>query len=73
MTSLNFYLLISEVGRYPTPWMVEQIEGDQIPFKTVTSLKRKWQPTPVFLPGESHGQRSLPGYSPWELQRVGCG
>ena len=26
---------------------------------------RKWQPTPVFLPGESHGQRSLDGYSPW--------
>ena len=25
----------------------------------------KWQPTPVFLPGESHGQRSLEGYSPW--------
>ena len=24
----------------------------------------KWQPTPVFLPGESHGQRSLAGYSP---------
>ena len=24
-----------------------------------------WQPTPVFLPGESHGQRSLEGYSPW--------
>ena len=23
------------------------------------------QPTPVFLPGESHGQRSLAGYSPW--------
>ena len=27
--------------------------------------KRKWQPTPVSLPGESHGQRSLVGYSPW--------
>ena len=26
----------------------------------------KWQPTPVFLPGESHGQRSLVGYSPWD-------
>ena len=26
---------------------------------------RAWQPTPVFLPGESHGQRSLVGYSPW--------
>ena len=25
-----------------------------------------WQPTPVFLPGESHGQRSLVGYSPWD-------
>ena len=27
--------------------------------------RRKWQSTPVFLPGESHGQRSLMGYSPW--------
>ena len=27
--------------------------------------KREWQPTPVFLPGKSHGQRSLVGYSPW--------
>ena len=27
--------------------------------------RRKWQPTPVFLPGEFHGQRSLVGYSPW--------
>ena len=25
---------------------------------------RAWQPTPAFLPGESHGQRSLAGYSP---------
>ena len=29
---------------------------------------RKWQPTPVFLPGESHGQRSLAGYSPWDCK-----
>ena len=27
--------------------------------------RRKWQPTPVFLPGKTHGQRSLAGYSPW--------
>ena len=26
--------------------------------------RRAWQSTPVFLPGESHGQRSLAGYSP---------
>jgi len=28
------------------------------------SWRRKWQPTPVSLPGKSHGQRSLAGYSP---------
>ena len=27
--------------------------------------RKKWQPTPVFLPGKPHGQRSLAGYSPW--------
>ena len=27
--------------------------------------RRAWQPTPVFSPGEFHGQRSLVGYSPW--------
>ena len=30
--------------------------------------RRKWQPTPVFLPGESHGWRSLVGYSPQGLK-----
>ena len=28
--------------------------------------RRAWQPTPVFLPGESHGQRSPMGYGPWD-------
>ena len=32
--------------------------------------RREWQPTPVFSPGESHGQRSLAGYSPRGSQRV---
>ena len=27
--------------------------------------RRTWHPTPIFLPGKSHGQRSLAGYSPW--------
>ena len=31
---------------------------------------RKWQPTPVFLPGKSHGQRSLVGYSSWGHKTV---
>ena len=33
--------------------------------------RRKWQPAPVFLPGESHGQRSLAGYSPWDSKELG--
>ena len=41
--------------------------------------RREWLPTPVFLPGQFHGQRSLVGYSPWgrkELdtaERLTCG
>ena len=34
-------------------------------------VRRKWQPTPVFLPGNSHGQRSLVGYSPGGHKGVG--
>ena len=30
--------------------------------------RRAWQPTPVFLPGKSHEQISLAGYSPWDRQ-----
>jgi len=35
------------------------------PWVRKISWRRKWQSTPVFSPGESHGQRSLVGYSPW--------
>ena len=34
------------------------------------ALERKWQLIPVFLPGESHGQRSLVGYSPWACKEL---
>ena len=37
----------------------------KIPWRT------RWQSTLVFLPGKSHGQRSLVGYSPWGCKRVG--
>ena len=35
------------------------------PWVRKISWSRKWQPTPVFLPGKFHGRRSLVGYSPW--------
>ena len=35
------------------------------PWVRKTPWRRKWQPTPVFLSGKFHGQRSLVAYSPW--------
>ena len=40
------------------------------PWVRKSPWRRQWQPTPVFLPGESHGQRNLMGYSPWGCKRV---
>ena len=40
------------------------------PWVRKSPWRRKWQPTPVFLPGKSHGQRRLVGYCPWQSQRV---
>ena len=34
------------------------------------SRRKKWEPTPVFYPGKSHGQRNMVGYSPWGYRRV---
>ena len=44
-------------NQHNTLWLIN------IPGKI--SWRRKWHPTPVFLPGKSHGWRSLVGYSPW--------
>ena len=68
---ISFHILALEVKNLPAnagdvrdggfnPWV-----GKEDP------LEEKWQPTPVFLPGYSHGQRSLAGYSPWHHKRVG--
>ena len=37
---------------------------------TFMHWRKKWQPTPVFLPGEFHGQRSLVGSSPWGCKEL---
>ena len=41
-----------------------------IPGTGKTPWRRKWQPTPVLLPGEFYGQRSLVGYSAWGLKEL---
>ena len=40
------------------------------PWVSKIPWRRAWQPTPVFSPGECHGQRSLAGYSPWGSQEL---
>ena len=63
-TELNWYLILGFPGGLvvkTTPASARdtiQFLGEKIPWR------RKQQPTPVFLPGKSHGQRSLVGYSP---------
>ena len=45
------------------------MQKTQVPFLSQKiSWRREWQPTPVFLPGEFHGYRSLAGYNPWGLK-----
>ena len=59
MICLCFYAVAQRLKRLPAMRETRvQSLGREDP------LRRKWQPTPVFLPGESHGQRSLVGYSP---------
>ena len=43
----------------------ETQRGEFDPLIVKIPWKRKWQPTPVFLPGKFHGRGSLGGYSPW--------
>ena len=47
------YVYMQHRGPRFDPWV------EKIPWR------RKWQPTPVLLPGRSHGWRSLASYSPW--------
>ena len=47
-------------------WQSQNTSASIFPFGiNGNPWNRKWQLTPVFLPGKSHGQRSLAGYSPW--------
>ena len=52
-------------------WTVKKAKHRRIDAVELWCWRRKWQPTPVSLPGESHGRRSLVGYSLQGSQRVG--
>ena len=53
------------------PAVQELWETVLIPGVRKIPWRRAWQPTPVFLLGESHGQRSLAGCSPWGCKEFG--
>ena len=52
-------------GKEPTHQCRRQKRWGFSPWAGKIPWSRKWQPTPVFLPGKFHGQRSLVGYNPW--------
>ena len=58
LSDKRIHLLISRRHRFD-PWVGRIL------------WRRKWQPTPAFVPGKSHGQRILVGYSPRGHKRVG--
>ena len=52
-------------GKEPACQYRRRKKGSSIPGWENPLWRRKWQLTSIFLPGESHGQRSLVGYRPW--------
>ena len=49
-------------------WTIKKAEHRRIGAFELWHWRRQWQPTPVLLPGKSHGRRSLVGSSPWGLE-----
>ena len=68
--------MLAKIRVFPTGSEVENLPTKQEtrkqldPWFRKIHWRRKWQSTPLFLPGKSHGQRSLAGYSPWDHKRV---
>ena len=47
------------------PGRLQSMELQRVAHDLATNRRRQWHPTPVLLPGESHGPRGLVGCSPW--------
>ena len=59
-------------GFFPISWLFasggQSIGASALTFTSSIYRRRQWHPTPVLLPGKSHGGRSLVGCSPWDLE-----
>ena len=68
----------SWLSKVAATFSIEQNQADKVSFNHIViciltqnianKRRRRWHPTPVLLPGKSHGRRSLVGYSPWGLE-----
>ena len=52
------------ISKFVCKWLWAQ-ENPKVQLPSYPGQRRQWHPTPVLLPGKSHGRRSLVGYSPW--------
>ena len=55
----------NEISPHTSEWLCYHKKRPQKTSIVKDVWRRQWQPTPVLLPGKSHGQGSLVGYSPW--------
>ena len=66
-----FYIFISNEWMFQFPCIPCQHLFSMFWIIVILGGRRRWRPTPVLLPGKSHGWRSLVGYSLWGSRRVG--
>ena len=72
INALPSYKNFANMDVYGLPWWLSSADRRCRfdPWVRKIPWRRKWQATPGYLPGKSHGQRNLAGYSPWIYRRV---
>ena len=68
LASIYFYIMLSNSSESSQLGGVLDLKGivSDVLVSIMMFTRRQWQPTPVLLPGKSHGWRSLVGCSPWD-------
>ena len=65
LTMISQQVIVFTIIHHALPSLSQGFSATVNPWVEKIPWRRKWQLTPVLLPGESHGQRSLVSYSPW--------
>ena len=73
-TQFHFYNTLKISKGFPGGSVVKNLPANEGDVGSILSRKilwrRKWQPAPVLMPGKSHGQRSVAGYSRWSHKKI---